>query len=323
MKNCTYICLFICLIIILTGCENLRESKPIIPIKEYEKMIAGRLDANYVGTDKCVEACHDHDKIVKDFKASVHGEQIKPETGLPLVNCESCHGAGSLAIEHAKEMKKCDSTKFIDIKNLPSEAKSLICLKCHTANSTPVLTHWNGSIHAANGVSCPDCHKLHAGPNQKVKKSKMAELCFGCHKDIKMEASLNSHHPIIENKLHCTDCHNPMGTNLPHDLLGDSIKDLCGKCHQEKIGPFVYEHADVTEYCPNCHKPHGSINDNLLVTSEPFLCLQCHAGHRDEHNPTLSTKEYRRAFYTKCTECHSRIHGTDKPSKTGRGTFVE
>ncbi len=30
----------------LAGCETLKSSKAIIPMKEYERMIAGRLDAN-------------------------------------------------------------------------------------------------------------------------------------------------------------------------------------------------------------------------------------------------------------------------------------
>ncbi|MEK6581298.1 MAG: cytochrome C, partial [Nitrospirota bacterium] len=45
-------------IFIFLGCESLKSSKPIMPIKEYEKMIAGRLDADYVGAARCLSACH-------------------------------------------------------------------------------------------------------------------------------------------------------------------------------------------------------------------------------------------------------------------------
>ena len=34
----------------LSGCETLKSSTPIVPVKEYEIMIVGMLDANYVGT---------------------------------------------------------------------------------------------------------------------------------------------------------------------------------------------------------------------------------------------------------------------------------
>src|ERR1700687_3873180 len=66
-------------VIFAAGCAALKESRPILPIREYETMIAGRLDANYVGTDTCLRACHEHDKIRKDFDLSTMGVQLSRE----------------------------------------------------------------------------------------------------------------------------------------------------------------------------------------------------------------------------------------------------
>ncbi len=308
------------------ACADLKQSRPLLPVREYERLIVGRLDAEYVGTDNCVAKCHKHDKITDNFRHSIHGEQIKPETGLPLVNCESCHGPGSLAIANLdddpdlndSQNKKCDTTKFLDIMNLPPQAQSLLCLKCHTAASTPVLALWNASAHAMNDVSCFDCHQLHRGPQQKVSHDEMAELCYGCHPDVKIENNLFSHHPLREKKMSCTDCHEVHGSMQDKLLRGSTPKETCTRCHMEKQGPFAFEHGDVTENCANCHTPHGSVNNGLLSAALPFLCFQCHGGH------TLDTTSgAKQLFVNRCTDCHSQVHGSDIPSPAefGAGTL--
>lgn len=320
------------MLLVLTGagCESLKQSKPLFTLAEYERMLVGRLDANYVGNNTCLSACHYHDKIKRDFEASTMGAQMSAKSGMPLVDCESCHGPGSLAIEGispelvAKNLADgnqtaCNYDTLLHLHDLPDQAQSLLCLKCHSANATFNLHAWNGGAHAISDVSCFDCHNIHAGPDLIVSPMETADMCFKCHQKSKAEFSLPSRHPVKEKKLFCTDCHDPHGTLNDFLLREDDIKETCVKCHAEIEGPYVYEHADLNEDCTVCHSQHGSANNYLLKVREPFLCLQCHLGHTTSSSSSLGAKA---TYYTRCTDCHSQIHGTDLPSTSGRGLFT-
>jgi hypothetical protein len=58
----------------------------------------------------------------------------------------------------------------------------------------------------------------------------------------------------------------------------------------------------------------------MLKVSQPFLCLQCHIGHK--RTSGAGTAESKGTYYTRCTDCHSQIHGTDIPSASGNGRFI-
>lgn len=325
---------FLLIAVTLSGCETLKTSKPILPIQEYERLLVGRLDANYVGTDNCLRACHTHDKKREYLAASTMGAQLSKKSGMPLVDCESCHGPGSLAIEGLTEEKvredlekgietSCKYETLIDLKKLPAPALSLMCLKCHTANATFNLHNWNANTHAINDVSCSDCHLIHAGPDLIVRLRETFDMCYKCHEDKRAEFFLPSHHPVPERKIFCTDCHDTHGLTSEKLLRKDTVKETCTQCHAEKEGPYVFDHADTMEDCLVCHGSHGTISDNLLKANEPFLCLQCHEGHRVRTAGITSSAESKGAFFTRCTDCHSEIHGTDIPSPSGRGRFIQ
>lgn len=316
------------MLLFLSGCEAMKSAKPIVPVREYERLTVGDFEANYIGTDNCLTACHFHDHLRGDFDASTMGAQLSEDLGMPLVDCESCHGPGSLAVEGITKEKAeeaasrgeelaCKYDTLIDLENLPAGAQSLICNRCHTGNATINLHNWNASPHAMNDVSCSDCHKVHEGPDLIVQPRKTSKMCFGCHQEQMAQFSLPSRHPVKEGRIFCTDCHDPHGTTSAMMYRNETLKATCTQCHAERGGPFVYEHAGNTEDCSTCHSPHGSPNNNLLVMRSPFLCLQCHGGHRTAAF-SASTDTY-----TRCSDCHSSIHGSDVPGASGTGRFTQ
>jgi len=333
MKIKIGVALFLVLGAFLWGCTALRKAPPLMPIEEYQKLLVGRIDANYVGTTACLAACHVHDQKRDDFNASTMGAQLSAESGLPLVDCESCHGPGSLAIEGitaervaddaaAGIMTACNYETLLDLKTMPPAAKTMICTNCHTANATFNLHNWNAGTHAMQDVSCSDCHNIHAGPDLKVRPVDTAEMCFGCHKAQQAQFMLPNRHPVMEHKIFCTDCHDPHGTLSDYQLRGETAKEVCTRCHAEKAGPFAFEHAQNTEECTRCHNPHGTVNENMLIAGQPFLCMQCHPGHRVDNSMLPDTGTDPRQRYIRCTYCHSQIHGSDIPGRGGAGRFT-
>jgi DmsE family decaheme c-type cytochrome len=314
------------------ACGALRKTYPLGHQGDYEKLLSGSLEADYVGQKACLAACHAHDRLASYLERSVHGQQTNAGTGMPLFDCETCHGPGSEAIARVEQEKKCDTTKFVRLQALPSGAKSLLCLKCHEGLSMVHLQRWATSDHAQAGVSCPDCHQLHKGREQKAKGAEIAKLCFSCHQETRSEMSGASRHPVLEGKMTCATCHDPHGTNSDHLLKAVDTDALCFQCHGEKTGPFLFEHGAATEGCTTtCHKPHGSPFRALLAFQEPFLCLQCHTPHGAAGQATDSVSvpgqpnalQHQRAMFTRCTNCHSQLHGTDVKSARPGITFIK
>jgi len=286
-----------------------------------------------------------------------------PKTGLPMSvdqpnACYRCHSQMRQLQDVAHPHQILGPNRFLCTTchrphgKVVAETRKDLCLKCHTGSPTMA---WHSSSHNRNGVACADCHKAH--PESKVPevvhvshtevkrpvRLPMAvdepNACYKCHPAIFARAALPSHHPIREGKMVCSACHDSHG-QAKGNLKEDSINRTCGECHAEKEGPFVYEHAPVTENCAICHEPHGTVANNLLREPTTFLCLRCHAGHsthgrsqsclRCHQFPggggvvtdvgagprpkTIATNAtIRAALFTDCTQCHKQIHGSDLP----------
>ncbi len=303
--------------------------------------------AKYSGSKSC-KGCHVDIcmGLLKDFKKSVHGRLAKFEAVGVKKGCESCHGAGSAHIETE------DPKKIIMPSKLNPAESSEICLQCHSKH------YWRSSEHPINSVSCISCHKIHNSKEDALLVKSEPALCYDCHKDIRAKTLYPSHHPIWEQertgrkRMTCNDCHDVHGSAVGKQLKVETGEnDLCLKCHAKYQGPFIYEHAPVAEDCNICHDPHGSVANNLLKQNEPFICMQCHELHfhvgkestagdfsSSTHQNILqnnsnelpvdhgsfTANSFKKAFATKCTQCHPQIHGSDLPSQSvsGRGNSL-
>jgi len=277
-----------------------------------------------------------HAPYVESYLASKHGQP----GNLRGPDCLTCHGES--ALEHAKlgGGRGVGGIFGFNNKAIPAAKKSAVCLSCHEGNRQ--LTFWDSGQHKKNDVSCNNCHSLHGkpgpgstialkNPNPSISpfvttvRQLQYETCGMCHRDIVAQLNKFSHHPIIEGKVKCTDCHNPHGALSPHMVNADTIVDLCRTCHADKRGPFIWSHPPVEENCTTCHTPHGSSHPKMTVERVPSLCSDCHDATFHPSQPfgggvglggpgAPAVQLVGRA----CLNCHTNIHGSNAPGRFGQ-----
>jgi predicted CXXCH cytochrome family protein len=285
--------------------------------------------ASPAGADTCATC---HADIAKDYRHAFHAQQG--------VECEQCHGPGSLHVQGGG-----DVSKIISFKQRSATDANGVCLSCHARDTN--IRNWFSGPHASNRVRCTDCHQTHtyakAGSKTEASLEVVGDLmtpgrttnvedlvpeakvmmqprwqandaCLRCHQTERGQMSLPYHHPLREGKMSCADCHDPHGGAGGNNLRTANTNQLCFQCHSEYQGPYSYQHPPVTEDCLKCHSPHGSANQSLLVISQPALCLQCHSAHHNGASLPLIGR---------CTDCHNAIHGSDVTSATGGSKFID
>jgi DmsE family decaheme c-type cytochrome len=94
-----------------------------------------------------------------------------------------------------------------------------------------------------------------------------------------------------------------------------SLNDNCFRCHTEKRGPFLWPHQPVVDSCKNCHDPHGSNHEAMLLVAKPRLCQMCHIESRHPTNPYVrDTASAKFLLGRSCVNCHANIHGSNHPA---------
>ena len=246
--------------------------------------------------------------------------------------CQACHGD---ATAHLQDPAKSKPTSALTTKTATAAEKSTVCLGCHAGQRH--LENWSIAKHRKVEVSCVNCHSIHetqsAANTKQIKSAQFAaapytttvrplayKRCIECHRDVRGEIIKPSHHPIIEGKVTCHDCHDPHGALQKASLRNESIHDLCVTCHTDKRGPWIHEHPPVVENCATCHTPHGSSHRGLLAQKPPALCADCHPGGHThgiyDGRGTIPNQLPSNIRFegSGCVGCHRQIHGSNAPA---------
>ena len=295
------------------------------------------------GDEKCM-ACHSTVLAEKVLPIGLTRHAVKADGRTPT--CTTCHGPSDRHMGSGGSDKP--ERLFKGAAKSPPDEINGACISCHDGGNR---TLWHGSRHQTDGLACTNCHAIHTPQDKVLSKATQPEVCFACHKTERAQASRISHHPILEGKVVCTDCHNPHGAQGPKLLLKATTNETCWTCHAEKRGPFLWEHPSASDDCMNCHTPHGSSNPPLLRARAPWLCQECHGdgaphpgnvysaaslpGGRVANanntggiaggnplgaiNPITGQRITQNApspqmAYRACVNCHQQIHGSNHPA---------
>jgi len=269
------------------------------------------------GADTCI-ACHGDAESLGVFKTK-HAVPTDPRSpfGHGQLQCESCHGPGG---KHAGRVRRGQERppviEFGSHEETDIVVQNDMCLNCH---SSDVGFGWHSGPHDNDEVACADCHGSHAPRDAVLQTSTQAEVCYDCHQLQRSETLKAFSHPFFEGKMDCSACHSPHGETTELQLVRQTINDTCYQCHAEKRGPFLWEHAPVSEDCGLCHAPHGSNHPGMLTRRAPLLCQSCHSqsGHPSvpqtaDGLATGTASQY--LLGQSCMNCHSQVHGSNHPS---------
>jgi DmsE family decaheme c-type cytochrome len=268
-----------------------------------------------------------HEDSHKSIALTHHGARNDAQGS----QCQACHGDATAHLKDPMASKPVNKMA----KGTPAAERDGVCMTCHAGNRH--LAFWESGKHAKNEVSCTSCHNIHdkskpltvAGFTTTSRPIE-ADTCGTCHKQVRNATNKPSHHPIIEGKVKCSDCHNPHGAITHAMLRHETVNQQCFSCHADKRGPFVFGHPPVEENCLSCHTPHGSAHGKLLNEKAPNLCQDCHVTGRHPTsfygsgqgwnlpsgaaNSAVSTRFIARG----CLNCHNSIHGSNAPSMRGK-----
>jgi predicted CXXCH cytochrome family protein len=133
---------------------------------------------------------------------------------------------------------------------------------------------------------CTGCHEPHGSDFQPLLIGDEPDLCYSCHRGIRLDFLKVSHHPVGTQFLNCTGCHNPHAADY-EALVAARDNELCYTCHSYPVRVLYDDSAHWRErlLCIQCHTPHGSNFAPILRDSNPDLCVECHTTYdgADDH----------------------------------------
>ena len=223
------------------------------------------------GTEKLPNDCGKcHSTGFSTFSTDAHQDNLPGIVGTwkePGVQCEACHGPGSLHASNPQGIRM-----LID-------RSSQTCLTCHNRDGEMEInnglidhTELFGDLPAGKhtALACVDCHDPHTGVIQlrQEKQPTVRTTCESCH----WQQAKYQKNPIhVGIQLACVECHMP---RMILNAAGDPVKytgDV--RTHRMVIDPTQIEQFITVTAADGTQKQQA-----LPQISLNFACRHCHGG---------------------------------------------
>lgn len=254
-------------------------------------------------------SCHN---ALPDF---VQGSENKFNSLPEGINCERCHGPGSIHVQQRSTGEKIDTSKYIDYSivnpgKLSIERQFDVCQRCHLQGNA-VLKKDKSFFDFRPGMVLSDYISIFLPKYENADE----EFIMASHADRLKQSKcfIKSFHPSADstslrpykNALTCVTCHNPhvsvKVTNNEH------FNNTCKNCHNLSTNQLCTEknvvRNKVQDNCVSCHMPrsgsidipHVSIHDHYIrkpVKKEEVEKIKKFIGlfSINEQNPSLQLK---------------------------------
>lgn len=255
------------------------------------------------------------------------------------INCERCHGPGSVHVEQRQTGSRIDTSKYIDYSivnpaKLSIDAQFDICQRCHLQGNT-ILKEGKSFYDFKPGMKLSDYMTVFL-PKYKNADD---EFIMASHADrLKQSAcfiaSATSTSSVTKaNKLKpykdamtCVTCHNPHVS--VRETNPNVFNDACNKCHNENGKSKLNcskKGITITSNCVNCHMPksgsidipHVTVHDHYIrkpITNTDKKGIKEFIGLYaiNEKNPSSITKA--RAYLNQYEKFENKLYYLDSAS---------
>ncbi len=212
------------------------------------------------------------------------------------IDCERCHGPGSLHVKEKQEGKIVDISKFIDYSivnpaKLPINLQLDVCQRCHIQGNA-VLEEGKSFFDFRPGMKLSDVMNIYmpqftgegdahimASHAERMKMSK----CFLVSEKRALE--INKNHPTLtpyKNAMTCVTCHDP---HVSVRATNESVFNTkCTSCHNSQVvsdkpsttksvcKETIFKRKENEDNCVKCHMPKsGSIDIPHVSTTDHWI----------------------------------------------------